>query len=90
MDWKLFATTFATIFVAELGDKTQLACVLTAADSRNPWVVFAGSSLALVATSLLGVLFADFICNFVSPAIIKKVAAVAFVIMGTLIYFDKL
>ena len=90
MDWKLFATTFATIFVAELGDKTQLACVLTAADSRNPWVVFAGSSLALIATSLMGVLFADFICNFVSPAIIKKVAAVAFVVMGTLIYFDKL
>lgn len=52
MDWKLLATTFATIFVAELGDKTQLACILTAADSRNPWVVFAGSSLALVATSL--------------------------------------
>ena len=90
MDWKLFATTFATIFVAELGDKTQLACVLTAADSRNPWVVFAGSSLALIATSLLGVLFADFICNFVSPAVIKKVAAVAFVVMGTLIYFDKI
>jgi len=90
MDWKLFATTFATIFVAELGDKTQLACVLTAADSRNPWVVFVGSALALVATSLLGVVFAEFICNFVSPAVIKKVAAVAFVVMGVLIYFDKL
>ncbi|KHK03057.1 TMEM165/GDT1 family protein [Desulfovibrio sp. TomC] len=90
MDWKLLATTFATIFVAELGDKTQLACILTAADSRNPWVVFAGSSLALVATSLLGVIFAQFICNFVSPDIIKKVAAVAFVVMGVLIYFDKL
>ena len=90
MDWKLFATTFATIFVAELGDKTQLACVLTAADSRNPWVVFAGSATALVATSLLGVVFAGFICNFVSPDIIKKVAAVAFVVMGLLIYFDKL
>ncbi len=90
MDWKLLLSTFATIFVAELGDKTQLACVLTAADSRNPWTVFIGSSLALVATSFLGVVFAEFICNFVSPTIIKKVAAVAFVTMGALIYFDKL
>ena len=90
MDWKLLATTFATIFVAELGDKTQLACVLTAADSRKPWTVFAGASLALVATSLLGVLFAELICNFVSPDSIKKVAAVAFVLMGVLIYLDKL
>jgi putative Ca2+/H+ antiporter (TMEM165/GDT1 family) len=90
MDWKLLFSTFATIFVAELGDKTQLACVLTASESRNPWVVFAGSSLALIATSLLGVIFAEFICNFVSPDIIKKVAAVAFVLMGVLIYFDKM
>jgi len=90
MDWKLLATTFATIFVAELGDKTQLACVLTAADSRKPWVVFAGASLALVATSLLGVIFAEFICNFISPDIIKKIAAAAFVLMGVLIYLDWL
>ncbi|MHC1712757.1 MAG: TMEM165/GDT1 family protein [Solidesulfovibrio sp.] len=90
MDWKLLMTTFVTIFVAELGDKTQLACILTAADSRKPWIVFTGSALALVASSLLGVIFANFICNFVSPDIIKKVAAVAFVLMGILIYFDKM
>lgn len=90
MDWKLFLTTFATIFVAELGDKTQLACVLTAADSRKPWTVFVGASAALVLVSLLGVIFAQVICEFVSPAVIKKVAAVAFMIMGVLIYFEKL
>ena len=90
MDKGLFWATLSTVFLAELGDKTQLACVLTAADSRKPWIVFAGSSLALVATSFLGVIFAEFICNFVSPDIIKKVAAVAFVVMGVLIYFDKL
>ena len=90
MELKTTLVIFATVFLAELGDKTQLACVLTAADSRRPWIVFAGSSLALVATSLLGVIFAEFICNFVSPDIIKKVAAVAFVVMGVLIYFDKL
>ncbi len=90
MDWKLLATTFATLFVAELGDKTQLACVLMAADSKKPWTVFLGSSLALVTVSLLGVLFASFICNYIPANVMKKVAAVGFVIMGGLIYFDKL
>ncbi|KUG29981.1 hypothetical protein ASZ90_000122 [hydrocarbon metagenome] len=90
MDWKLLATTFATLFVAELGDKTQLACVLLAADSKKPWTVFVGSSLALVTVSLIGVLFATLICQYISPGIMKKVAAVGFVVMGTLIYFDKL
>lgn len=90
MDWKLLLTTFGTLFVAELGDKTQLACVLIAADSKKPWTVFLGSSLALVTVSLLGVVFAGFICQYISPIIMKKVAAVGFVIMGALIYFDKL
>ena len=90
MDWKLLLTTFGTLFVAELGDKTQLACVLIAADSKKPWTVFLGSSLALVTVSLLGVLFASFICQYISPNIMKKVAAVGFVVMGSLIYFDKL
>ena len=90
MDWKLLATTFGTLFVAELGDKTQLACVMLAAESRKTWTVFLGSSLALVMVSLLGVLFADLICNFISPEIIKKVAAAGFVVMGVLIFFDKI
>ena len=75
-------TTFATIFVAELGDKTQLACVLTAADSRKPWVVFAGSSLALVSTSLLGVIFAEFLCNFISPDIMAAAPEALVVRLG--------
>lgn len=90
MDWKLLATTFGTLFVAELGDKTQLACIMLAADTRKTWTVFLGSSLALVLVSLLGVLFAGFICNYISPAVIKKMAAVGFVCMGVLIFFDKL
>ncbi len=89
MDWKLLATTFGTLFVAELGDKTQLACIMLAADTRKTWTVFLGSSLALVTVSLLGVLFADFICNYISPAVIKKVAGAGFVVVGALIFFDK-
>ncbi|WP_147821739.1 TMEM165/GDT1 family protein [Salidesulfovibrio onnuriiensis] len=90
MDWKLFVTTFATLFVAELGDKTQLACMLMTAETRKPWTVFFGSSLALVTVSFLGVMLASFICQYVSPNIIKKVAAAAFVVMGVLIFFDKM
>lgn len=90
MDWKLLATTFGTLFVAELGDKTQLACMLMTAKTQKPWTVFLGSSLALVLVSLLGVLFAQFICQYVPANIIKKVAAALFVVMGVLIFFDKI
>ena len=90
MDWKLLATTFGTLFVAELGDKTQLACMLMTAKSQKPWTVFIGASLALVLVSFLGVMFAQFICQYVSPQIIKKIAAVSFVVMGCLIFFDKI
>jgi putative Ca2+/H+ antiporter (TMEM165/GDT1 family) len=89
MDWKLLATTFGTLFVAELGDKTQLACVLLTSQTQKPWTVFVGASLALVLVSLLGVVFANFICNYIPAEVIKKVAATAFIAIGVLIFFDK-
>lgn len=89
MDWKLFATTFGALFVAELGDKTQLACMLMTAKSGRPWTVFVASALALTLVSFLGVMVANVVCQFVSPEIIKKVAAVGFVAIGVLIFFDK-
>lgn len=90
MDWKLLATTFGTLFVAELGDKTQLACMLMTAKTQKPWTVFLGSSLALVLVSFLGVMFAQFVCQYISPELIKKIAAVGFILMGCLIFFDKI
>ncbi len=89
MDWKLFATTFGALFVAELGDKTQLACILMTAKTQKPLTVFLGSAAALVLVSALGVVFASIICDYVPTHVVKKVAAVGFVIMGILIYFDK-
>ena len=89
MDWKLFASTFGAIFLAELGDKTQLGCILLAANSRKIWTVFLGSSLALVCVTFLGVIFAQFLCTYVPAHVIKKVAAGGFVIMGILIFMDK-
>ncbi len=90
MDWKLFLAAFGAVFVAELGDKTQLACMLMTAETRKPWPVFAGTSLALVAVSFLGVMFAHLVCDYIPAALVKKVAAVAFVVIGVLIWFDKM
>ncbi len=89
MDWKLFVTTFGALFVAELGDKTQLACMLMTAKSGKPWTVFVASALALTLVSFMGVMVANVVCQYVSPEIIKKVAAVGFVAIGVLIFFDK-
>ena len=90
MDWKIFASAFGALFLAELGDKTQLACVLLTAKTKSPWPVFFGASLALVLATLLAVVFANFVCNYIPTDLIKKVAAVGFVLMGVLIFFDKL
>jgi len=83
MDLRLFATVFATIFVAELGDKTQLATLLFAADKDvSKWLVFVGASLALIATSALGVLGGALIAQHVSERALHIVAGVGFIAIG--------
>jgi putative Ca2+/H+ antiporter (TMEM165/GDT1 family) len=83
MDAKLFATVFASVFVAELGDKTQLATLLFAAESTNPRAtVFLASALALVATSAIGVLAGAAVSQAVSPRALSTVAGVGFVAIG--------
>tara|TARA_Y100000768_G_scaffold239409_1_gene181263 strand:+ start:1849 stop:2175 length:327 start_codon:yes stop_codon:yes gene_type:complete len=63
----IFITTFTTIFIAELGDKTQLATLLLSAESGKPIIVFIGSSLALIGSSLIGVLIGKWLSNKISP-----------------------
>jgi putative Ca2+/H+ antiporter (TMEM165/GDT1 family) len=85
MDWKLFGSTFVAIFLAELGDKTQLATFSLAASApTSRLVVFAGAALALVATSALGVLLGDVVARFVPPHYLRKAAGVLFVALGVL------
>jgi putative Ca2+/H+ antiporter (TMEM165/GDT1 family) len=84
MDWKLFSTTFVAIFVAELGDKTQLATLSLASESKSRWIVFAGSALALVATSAIAVLAGDVVARLVPPIWLKRAAGVVFVALGVL------
>jgi putative Ca2+/H+ antiporter (TMEM165/GDT1 family) len=81
--WKLFATVFATIFLAELGDKTQLATFLYAAERENPkLVVFAGAALALVLASALGVAAGAFLAAHIPPRVLSWVAGVGFIGVG--------
>lgn len=83
MDIKILLTVFATVFVAELGDKTQLATMLFASDKDvSKWVIFAGASLALVATSALGVLAGGAISQFVSPRQLQLIAGTGFIAIG--------
>ena len=89
MDWKLFSTTFAAIFVAELGDKTQLATLSLAAGGKSRWIVFAGSALALVATSAIAVIGGEVVARVVPPIWIRRAAGLVFVAMGALFLFGK-
>ena len=83
MDFRLFATVFATVFVAELGDKTQLATLLYAADSARPKLtVFAASASALVVTSALGVLAGGLVAEHVKPALVRWIAGLGFIAVG--------
>jgi len=82
-------TTFGIIFLAEMGDKTQLAAMTMAADSKKPWAVFIGASLALAAVSLLGVLVGAVVGDYVPLVWVKRVAATAFIVIGVLMLFGK-
>jgi putative Ca2+/H+ antiporter (TMEM165/GDT1 family) len=83
MDWKLLMIVFGTVFLAELGDKTQLATLLFAADRDvNKWLVFAGASLALIATSALGVLGGALISQYISARTLQIIAGAGFIVIG--------
>jgi len=83
MNLKLFATVFASVFLAELGDKTQLATLLFAAEARNPkLVVFVASASALVLTSAIGVLAGSLVAQHVSSKALSLVAGAAFIGIG--------
>ena len=82
---RLFFATFTSVFVAELGDKTQLATMALSggADSmRARWVIFLGAALALVSTSALGVIAGGAIGRFVSPLMLRRIGGVLFLILG--------
>lgn len=89
MDWKIFLTTFGTIFLAELGDKTQLAAIMMTSKTKLPLSVFTGASLALCLVTLVGVLLGEGLIAVIPQNVLKKVAALAFVAIGLWMFLGK-
>lgn len=83
--WAVFASTFATIFLAEIGDKTQITILLMTAESRNPGIVFAGAGAALVATSFLGVWLGRWLAAKIAPRTLERAAGASLLVISTLL-----
>lgn len=84
--WGVFSSTFLTILFAEMGDKTQLATLLLSAQSTSPWIVFIGAALALIATSLVGVLLGYWLSKRLTPKILDlSLSVLLLLVAGTLI-----
>ncbi|QYO65406.1 TMEM165/GDT1 family protein [Leptolyngbya sp. 7M] len=90
MDWKIFGTAFITLFLAELGDKTQLAIITLTAKTDSKIAVFLGASAALVIVSLLAVLVGGALTQVVPAEWLQRIVAVAFIVIGVLMLFGKL
>lgn len=90
MDWKIFASAFITLFLAELGDKTQLAVITMTAKSESKLSVFLGASLALITVTALGILFGSILTQYVPTEWLQRIVASAFIIIGVLMLFGKL
>ena len=83
MEWKIFATVFAAVFVAEMADKTQLVTLLFATDEEvSKWLVFFGSASALVATSAIGVLAGALLSQVLNVKVMSVVAGAGFILIG--------
>ncbi|MFZ4665658.1 MAG: TMEM165/GDT1 family protein [Prochlorotrichaceae cyanobacterium] len=86
--WGVFFSTFVTILLAELGDKTQVTIVLMSAEFKNPFIIFAGAALALISTSLLGVLAGRWLSRYLSPKTLNRSAGIILVTIAAVLFFD--
>lgn len=82
MDIRILLSTFLVVFLAELGDKTQLTVLTLGTDAKSRWTVFAGASLALVTSTLVAILLADQIARFVNPRVTQGIAGAILLAMG--------
>lgn len=79
---------FTTLFVAELGDKTQLAVFTLVTETRSPWAVFIGSSLALIAVTFIGVAFGGWVTRYVPTRYLKIAAGLLFIGIGSFVLWQ--
>jgi len=89
IDWRVFMRTVATICLAEMGDKTQLAAMTMAAETKRPLTVFVSAALALVCVSALGVAVGGALGHYLPLEWIRRAAALGFIAIGVLILLDK-
>lgn len=86
--WRVFTSTFITIFLAELGDKTQLSTLLMSAEFHKPWIVFSGAGAALVLTTLLGVWVGQWLSNRLSPRTLDVSAGMMLALIAVWLLWD--
>ncbi len=84
----IFITTFTTIFIAELGDKTQIATLMLSAESGKPIIVFIGSSLALISSSVVGVLIGKWISKRISPSKFEFFTGLLMILISIFLSYD--
>lgn len=82
MDWQLFSLSFVTVFLAEIGDKSQLAAIALGGSAKSPKAVFFGSVTALILASFLGVLAGGSLAQFLPTKALKALAALGFMVMA--------
>lgn len=91
MDIKVLLTVFTVVFIAELGDKTQLATMLFAADKEvSKLTIFIGASLALILATAIGVLAGTFISQYISERYLHYIAGTGFIVIGIWTIFRTL
>lgn len=86
---KIMLSTFLLVFVAELGDKTQLTTMMLSASSGSKMAVFIGSSLALICASVLGVLLGGVINKYIPASLVQTASAIAFIVIGVVLLLNK-
>ena len=89
MDWKIFASTFITIFLAEMGDKTQFAALAASSQTKSIFTVILAVILALSLAGVLGVLFGKFLGTLLSPQVMRYVSGSLFILVGIWVLTTK-
>ncbi|ACB52142.1 hypothetical protein cce_2794 [Crocosphaera subtropica ATCC 51142] len=90
MDWQLLGLSFITVFLAEIGDKSQLAAIALGGSSKSPRAVFFGSITALILASFLGVIAGGTIAQFLPTKVLKAMAAIGFAMMALRLLWPEL
>lgn len=88
--WRVFTSTFITIFLAEIGDKTQVSTLLMSAEFHKPWIVFLGAGSALITTTLVGVLVGQWLSNRLSPRTLDIAAGCLLALISVSLFWEVL